>query len=255
MTRAAENTRRRPPERVDLLLRETIEPPGWVLAVTAEPDPTRPPGHTTFVSEILADDGHAIARHADPDLTRSIRGAIEQIVPGHPAYSGWLAAVKAPINEPNASLSAFRVGDEVEIIHGEHKGMYGRVEHVRSGPHEDKVSVALDHPVQRAMGPAIIDPKNLRHPLGLPEETFESGAAEPHSWKPGDLGPNMRRGFGGPRAGRTTYAEWIYKVNELFEARGLRFDDYPVAWFRQLYAGEYTPENVLEEALAPPETA
>jgi len=67
--------------------------------------------------------------------------------------------------------------------------------------------------------------------------------------------PNSRRGFGGRRAGRTSYANWLAEVDEVFRAHGLRSDDFPVAWFRQRYAQEFTPEDMVEEAKAPPETA
>lgn len=56
----------------------------------------------------------------------------------------------------------FHKGDKVEVLRGKQKGLEGTVTSVGSGPGGDQVSVALDHPVQRMMGPAIINPKDLR---------------------------------------------------------------------------------------------
>ena len=59
----------------------------------------------------------------------------------------------------------FKKGDKVKVVKGPKGsgvGCEGVVVSDSAGPHGDQVSVALDHPVQRMMGPAIINPKNLK---------------------------------------------------------------------------------------------
>jgi hypothetical protein len=63
---------------------------------------------------------------------------------------------------------AFKTGNHVTIISGKYRGISGTVTHAASGPRGDKVSVALDHPVHRMMGPAVLDPKVLRHNSKVP---------------------------------------------------------------------------------------
>jgi hypothetical protein len=64
------------------------------------------------------------------------------------------------------TFHGFRVGDHVAVTAGREKGLRGYVRGLRSGPGRDKVSVALDHPVQAMLGPAILDPAHLRHNPG-----------------------------------------------------------------------------------------
>jgi len=52
-------------------------------------------------------------------------------------------------------------GDKVRVTKGKMKGLKGVVTYVGSGPKGDKVSVRIDHPVHRMMGPALVDPKIL----------------------------------------------------------------------------------------------
>lgn len=57
---------------------------------------------------------------------------------------------------------AHQVGDKVKIHQGPHKGHTGKVTHIASGPRGNQISVDLDHPVQRMLGPAIIDPSHAK---------------------------------------------------------------------------------------------
>jgi hypothetical protein len=61
-----------------------------------------------------------------------------------------------------AKVKDFKKGDKVEVTKGKQKGLKGTITYVGSGPKEDQVSVELDHPVQRMMGPATLDPNNLK---------------------------------------------------------------------------------------------
>lgn len=49
-----------------------------------------------------------------------------------------------------------RKDDEVIVVRGKYAGMRGRVVGTQAGPTFDKVGVALDHPVHRLLGPAIL---------------------------------------------------------------------------------------------------
>ena len=71
------------------------------------------------------------------------------------------------------SEAAFSKGDTVRITKGKMKGLKGTVTHVGSGPQGDKVSVSVNHPVHRMMGPAIVDPKIL-----VKEDVDDLGEAE-----------------------------------------------------------------------------
>jgi hypothetical protein len=62
----------------------------------------------------------------------------------------------------------FKTRDHVIVISGKYRNIGGTVTHVASGPRGDKVAVALDHPVHRMMGPAILSPSVLRHNSKVP---------------------------------------------------------------------------------------
>ena len=78
----------------------------------------------------------------------------------------------------------FHVGDPVIVIGGREKGLRGTVTFVGSGPRGDKVSVALNHPVQAMLGPALLDPKNLLPVSGRTSNPFvkAQGQLWHHFW-------------------------------------------------------------------------
>lgn len=94
-----------------------------------------------------------------------------------------------PARRLNLRLADFHSGDPVIVIRGKHEGSRGHVTHVGSGPHGDKVSVQLDHPVQAMLGPALLDPKNL--------SIERSAHVDPQTWA------EPRRVRGPTRRGRT----------------------------------------------------
>lgn len=58
--------------------------------------------------------------------------------------------------------AALQPGDKVEVTKGKERGLTGVVTHTKSGPHGNMVSVDLDHPVHKMMGPAILEPGALK---------------------------------------------------------------------------------------------
>jgi hypothetical protein len=58
--------------------------------------------------------------------------------------------------------ASFKPGDKVVVTKGKEKGLTGTVTHTKSGPHQNMVSVDLDHPVQRMLGPAVLNPGALK---------------------------------------------------------------------------------------------
>src|SRR5271170_6870016 len=55
-----------------------------------------------------------------------------------------------------AGSMRLNIDDDVIVVRGKHAGSRGRVTSLSAGPpRSDKIAVALDHPVQRMLGPAI----------------------------------------------------------------------------------------------------
>lgn len=73
-------------------------------------------------------------------------------------------AGEASIERPTptaAKAHDFKKGEKVKVTKGKYKGLTGVVDFVGSGPGQDQVSVDLDHPVHKMMGPAIISPNDI----------------------------------------------------------------------------------------------
>jgi hypothetical protein len=101
--------------------------------------------------------GQKAAQHGVSQLERHV-----QTLPSLAGSRGALSGAERRRRRSREDLRDFRVGDMVMVVKGREKGLSGEVVFVGSGPSGDKVSVALDNPVQRMLGPKIFDTQALQ---------------------------------------------------------------------------------------------
>jgi hypothetical protein len=130
-----------------------------------------PTAYRVAARAILADQNKAAPKKVD-DLFKEVKD-------GNPSYSdeqAWATAwsIYCKNVDPGSDhchkstgeylkeAADLKPGDKVEVTQGKEKGLKGTVTHTKSGPHGNMVSVDLDHPVHKMLGPAILAPHALK---------------------------------------------------------------------------------------------